>query len=124
MEKGFVKMKKAARIIGQLLVSLVAAIYGVIAIGGIFEAGGLPPDIESLGIFILSLLTLVSAVLAWIKPRIGVWFVFSTGILFTIFALITAGSNQWMAVIFSGAPLIIGGFLILFTMPEKTPVQG
>jgi hypothetical protein len=106
-------MKKAARIIGLIIVSLVAALYLFIIVGSLFEGEPLSTDFESLGMAILSILTIVSAVLAWVKIRLGVWFVLTAGILFTIFALLTAGQNHLLAVMAAGGPLLISALLIL-----------
>lgn len=107
-------MKKTARIIGLIIISIIAAGLLFILVGGIFEGEPFSFDPESLGMALLSLLTIISVVLTWIKARIGVWFVLGAGVLFTIFALITAGSNHLLAVMSAGGPLIIGGLLVLW----------
>ena len=106
-------MKKALRIIGSCIVSIVAAFYLLIMIGGLFEGQTISFDYESFGMVFLSMFTIISAVVVWIKPRVGVWMVLVAGVLFTIFALITAGRNYLMAVMGAGGPLLIAGVLIL-----------
>lgn len=112
-------MKKTARIIGLIMVSVIAGGLLFITVGGIFEGAPISTDFESLGMVLLSLLTVISVVLAWVKVRIGVWFVLVTGVLFTIFALVTAGSNRLLPVMTIGGPLIIGGLLILWGRRQK-----
>ena len=112
-------MKKAARITGLIIISIIAAGLLFIMVGGFFEEEPISFDFESLGILSLSLLTVVSVVLVWIKSPIGMWLVLGTGILFTIFALITAGSNRLLPVMTVGGPLIIGGLLILWGRRQK-----
>jgi hypothetical protein len=112
-------MKKAALIIGLIIVSAVAALYLFIMVGSLFEGEPFSFDIESLGMAILSILTIVSVVLTWVKMRLGVWFVLTSGVLFTIFALLTAGQNHLMAVMAAGGPLLIGGFLIHWGIERK-----
>ncbi|MFN2303851.1 MAG: hypothetical protein ACK2TV_08980 [Anaerolineales bacterium] len=113
-------MKKAARIIGLIIVTLIAGIYLFIIVGGLFERESLSMDIESLSMAILSIFTIASAVLAWIKMRLGVWFVLTAGVLFTVFALLTAGQNQLMAVMAAGGPLLIGGLLMLLGVEKSS----
>lgn len=112
-------MKKAARIIGLITVTLVALLYLFIIVGSLFEGEPLSPDFESQGMAILSILTIISAVISWIRIRLGVWLVLTAGILFTIFALLTAGQNHLMAVMAAGGPLLIGGLLILWGIQRK-----
>ena len=106
-------MKRVARIVGLIIVSIIAGGLLLILVGGIFEGETLSLDFESLGMLFLGLLTLISAIMAWVKQDIGVWLVLVAGILFSIFALVTAGSNHLLAVMSAGGPLIIGGLLIL-----------
>jgi len=114
-------MRKAARIIGLVIVSVIAGGLLFITVGGIFEGAPISTDAETLGMAILSLLTIISVIIAWVKVRIGVWLVLGAGVLFTIFALITAGSNHLLAVMSVGGPLIIGGVLILLGSSRKEP---
>jgi len=86
-------MKKILRIVGSIIITMIAAIYLFIIVASLFEGEPISFDPESLGIVFLSILT--------------------AGVLFSIFALITAGRNHWMAVMAAGGPLIIGGALVL-----------
>jgi len=114
-------MKKAARIIGLIIISVIAGGLLFITVGGIFEGAPISTDAETLGMAVLSLLTIISVIMAWVKVRIGVWLVLGAGVLFTIFALITAGSNHLLAVMSVGGPLIIGGLLIYWGIYQKKP---
>ncbi len=111
-------MRKLARIVGYIIISIVAAILLFIVVGSLFEGEPISNNFESIGMVILSLSTIISVVLAWFKVRIGVWFVLVVGILFTIFALITAGSHHLLAVMTAGGPMIIGGILLLLSLKE------
>ncbi len=112
-------MKKTARIIGLIMISVIAGGLLFITVGGIFEGAPISTDAETLGMAILSLLTIISVITAWVKVRIGLWFVLGAGILFVIFALVTAGSNRLLPVMTVGGPLIIGGLLILWGRRQK-----
>jgi hypothetical protein len=114
-------MRKAAEVIGLMIISIIAGGLLIILIGSLFEGESMTFDAESLGMAFLSLLTVISVLLAWIKTRIGVWFVLGSGLLFSIFALLTAGSNHLLAVMSVGGPLIIGGLLILLSRNDKKP---
>lgn len=114
-------MRKAAKVIGLMIISIIAGGLLFVLLGSLFEGEAMSFDAESLGMAFLSLLTVISVLLTWIKTRIGVWFVLGSGLLFTIFALLTAGSNHLLAVMSVGGPLIIGGLLILLSRNNKKP---
>jgi len=106
-------MKEVARVSGVVIVTIVAAFYLFIIIVSIIE--GEPPavDWESLGMTALSFLTVVSAVLSWTKTTIGAWMTLAVGVLFSIFAGVTAGHNHLFAVLVAGAPLILAAILMM-----------
>jgi hypothetical protein len=112
-------MKKALRILGSLIISVVAVFYLFIIIGSLFEGEKLSVEFESIGIAILSILTVVSAVWIWIKPRAGAWFALIVGILFSIFGVITAGQNRWMAILAAGGPVTVGSLLVLIGLRSR-----
>lgn len=116
-------MKKVLRIIGSCIVSIIAAFYLFIIVGSLFESQTISFDFESFGVVSLSILTIISAVVVWIKPNVGVWMVLAAGVLFTVFALVTAGRNYFMAVMGAGGPLIIGGLLILLGLKLRGKKQ-
>jgi hypothetical protein len=63
---------------------------------------------------VLTLLTTAGVIVAWFRPQLGVWLILGVGVVFTIFGLVTAGQNKWMAVVAAGGPLILGGLLLLW----------
>lgn len=105
-------MKKVLLYTGLFIASIVATFYLFMIVGELFDGEGPILDFESLGFFIFDLLSVASVIIAWNKIQIGVWLVLGIGILFSIFGLITAGQNRWMAVIGAGGPLILGALLI------------
>jgi len=109
-------MKKVLRYLGLGLVTLVAGIYGMIMVGGLFEDSPTPPNWESLGMAILSSLAVLSVIVSWLRLRMGAWMVVGVGGLFTIFALVTAGRMHLIAVLASGFPLLLGGGLMLWSL--------
>jgi len=113
-------MKNVLKWIGLILISVVAAYYLFIVLGGLLDAQSISLEFESLGIVILSIYTVISVTFVWINPHNYVWMVLIAGVLFSIFALMTAGSNQLLAVMVSGGPLIIGGVLIYVGSRSKT----
>jgi len=109
-------MKKLAQILGLILINFIAAVYFLIIGGSLFEGGPLPTDFESIGMAVLVALTIISVLLTWFRRQLGAWIVLVVGILFTIFALITAERMQLIAVMAAGGPLIIGSLLILLSL--------
>lgn len=114
-------MRKTVRIIGLIIILVIAVGLLFIMMGSIFEGEKISFDFESLGMVVLSLLTIASVITAWFRIGLGVWLVLGAGILFSVFALVTAGSNQLLAVMSVGGPLIIGGLLILWGKHYKKP---
>jgi hypothetical protein len=112
-------MKKVLRIVGFVIITVVAAIYLLIIVGGLFEQEPISSDIESIGMLILTLLTVISVVLTWVRVRMGVWILLGVGILFSIFGVVTAGNNRILAVIAAGGPLVLGSVLIIFGLERK-----
>jgi hypothetical protein len=109
-------MKKVLKYAGLVIASLIPAMFSFIIIGGLFDGESISFSFESVGIVVLSFLTIASVIIAWIRTKVGVWLVLGVGILFSIFGLITAGQNRWMAVVSSGGPLIVGALLMLWGM--------
>ena len=109
-------MKKGLRYVGLALVTVVAAIYGFIFVGSFFEGSTGPLNWESIGMAVLSSLAILSAVVSWFRLRIGAWMTLGVGVLFTIFALVTAGGMHLIAVMASGFPLLLGGGLMLLSL--------
>ena len=107
-------MKKVPRIVGLVTASFVAAVYLFVIIAGLFDPEPLALSPEGFGIVVLTLLTTASVIVAWIRPRLGVWLVLGVGVIFAIFGVVTAGQNKWMAVVAAGGPLILSGLLMFW----------
>jgi hypothetical protein len=107
-------MRKIPRVLGLVIASFVAAVYLFIIIAGLFDPEPLSLGIEGIGIVVLTLLTTAGVIVAWFRPKLGVWLILGVGVVFTIFGLVTAGQNKWMAVVAAGGPLILGGLLLLW----------
>lgn len=107
-------MRKLPRVLGLVIASLIAAVYFLIVIGGLFDPEATPPGVEGVGMTVLTLLTAASVIVAWFRLQLGVWLVLGSGAAFTIFGLVTAGRDRWMAVVAAGGPLILGGLLMLW----------
>ncbi len=119
-------MKKFLIFTGRILVNFVALYYLVVLILGVIFDSSQNWNLESLGIVILSMLTVISAIYIWIRLKPGVWVVLIVGLLFSSFAYITAGRHQLMAVMISGGPLLFGGLLALLgslVRTEKTDTE-
>ena len=117
-------MKKVLRILGLIIVSVVALIYLAIVVGGFFEGETISTDFESVGMAVLVVLTIISVIIAWIRTRIGGWIVLGVGIVFSIFGVLTAGGNRILAVVGAGGPIVLGGILILLGLePNKSAAK-
>ena len=114
-------MKKVLRYAGLALVTVVAAIYGFILVGGIVEGSTEPMNWEATGMAVLSSLAILSAAVSWFRLGIGAWMTLGVGVLFTIFALVTAGGMHLIAVMSSGFPLLLGSGMMLLSLrlPQK-----
>jgi len=112
-------MKKIARITGAVIVTIVAAFWLFIIIVSIFEGEKPTFDWESLGVIVLSLLTIVCAVLSWVKIPVGEWMTLIVGVLFSIFAAVSAGHNHLFAVLVAGGPLILAAILMILGMKKS-----
>ena len=107
-------MSKIPRVLGLIIASFIAAVYLFIIIAGLFDPEPASLGIEGIGIVVLTLLTTASVIVGWMKPGLGVWLILGVGVIFTIFGLVTAGQNKWMAVVAAGGPLLLGGLLMLW----------
>ena len=116
-------MKKVLRILGLIIISVVAAFYVLITVGGIFEGETISADFESLGMTVLIVLTVIGVIITWIRTRIGAWVVLGIGILFSVFGIVTAGGNRILAVIGAGGPLVIGSLLIILGLERSKSME-
>ena len=84
-------------------------------VGGLFtddhtEDGSLA---ESIGVGVLASANIVGVVVAFRHPRIGGRLLLVSGVLFSLFALVTAGRNEAFAAAVSGGPFIVSGVLFI-----------
>ena len=107
-------MRKVPRILGFIIATFIAAVFLFIFFGSLFDNEPMDLSIESLGIIALTVLTTVSVIVTWFKIKVGVWMVLVSGVLFTIFGLVTAGSNRLIAVMAAGGPLLLSSLLMLW----------
>jgi hypothetical protein len=116
-------MRKTACIVGGIIVSIVAVYCLVLLIVFVMGYADVPDNLETMGVIVLSILTIIGAVIVWVRKRVGAWVSLVIGILFIIFALITAApyplSSQLFAMMVSGVPLIIGSILMLWGLKEE-----
>ncbi len=112
-------MKKVPRILGLIVASIVAGIFLAFSIGGIFEDNANPFTFEDIGIVVLAILTTVSAIFAWFKIKVGAWMMLISGLLFAIFALLTAGGNRIIAMIPAGGALLSSLLLLWGVQLER-----
>lgn len=112
-------MKKVPRILGLIVASIVAGIFLAFSIGGIFEDIVTPLTFEDIGIVVLAILTTVSAIFAWFKIKVGAWMMLISGLLFAIFALLTAGGNRIIAMIPAGGALLSSLLLLWGVQLER-----
>lgn len=113
-------MKRVLHLIGAILVSFVAAYYLFILIVGLSEGPITIEGFESIGMIIFGFLNIVCAVMNWMKLRYSPIATLVVGVLFSIFAIFTAGHSHFIAVLVSGGPLILGGAFLLLGV-EKEP---
>jgi len=116
-------MRKTACIVGGIIVSIVAVYCLVLLIVFVMGYADVPDNLETMGVIVLSILTIIGAVIVWVRKRVGAWVSLVIGILFIIFALITAApyslSSQIFAMMVSGVPLIVGSILMLWGLKEE-----
>ncbi|MBG0788552.1 MAG: hypothetical protein H0S79_25980 [Anaerolineaceae bacterium] len=112
-------MKKVPRILGLIIASVVAGIFLAFSIGGIFENNETPLTFEDIGITALAILTTISAIFAWFKVKVGAWMMLVSGLLFAIFALLTAGGNRIIAMVPAGGALLSSLLLLWGVQLER-----
>jgi hypothetical protein len=61
----------------------------------------------------LILIAVAGVVIAFFNEQMGGWVALLAGIALTVFALVTAGRNHWLAVLVAGAPFFVSGVLFL-----------
>jgi hypothetical protein len=68
---------------------------------------------EGIGVGVLAVANIVAVAIAWRHPALGGRLLLITGALFCVFAFVTAGRNEWLAVGVSGGPFLLSGTLFL-----------
>jgi lipoprotein signal peptidase len=110
-------MRLAARIIGVLAV----AMWIMIFVGGLIAENPQPLTTESYVLIALSTCAAVGVAWAFVAERTGGLITLVVGVAFAVFALMTAGRNAWIAVLFSGGPFILAGALFLGSWYRRRP---
>ena len=108
------RVRLAARIVGVMgavlwLVPLVAGL-------GTTEANQDVDDDafwESVGVFVLAIANIGGVALAFFREQVGGGWLLGSGVLFSVFAIVTAGRNHWLAALVSGGPFLAAGVLFL-----------
>jgi len=70
----------------------------------------------------LVLVCVTGLILAWYKEKPGGIVTIIGGLALSVFAYISAGRNEWLAVLVSGAPFLLAGVLF-FTYSQKITEQ-
>ncbi len=74
---------------------------------------------EGIGVGVLAVANIVAVAIAWRHPALGGRLLLVTGALFCVFAFVTAGRNEWLAVAVSGGPFLLTG--TLFVLASRPP---
>ncbi len=100
-----------ARTIGVL-----AAVLWLLPLAGVLIGGDPNSDgnvAEGLGVGAFAMANIVAVAIAWRHPVLGGRLLVVTGALFCVFAFVTAGRNEWLAVAVSGGPFLLSGTLFV-----------
>jgi hypothetical protein len=111
--------KKIVVWVGRIIATIMALYFGFILVLGVISPGQESITWESIGVIAFGLLTVISVVLSYFRKKMGAWVIGVVGVLFSIFALLTAGHNQFGAMMVSGGPLIIASLLMLLGMMDN-----
>jgi prepilin signal peptidase PulO-like enzyme (type II secretory pathway) len=99
----------AARVLGGLAAAMwLLPLVGSLVTGDHTDEGTLA---ESVGVAVLAGANIVGVLVAFRHPRIGGRLLLVSGVLFSLFALVTAGRNEAFAAAVSGGPFIVSGAL-------------
>jgi lipoprotein signal peptidase len=113
------QMKKVIFWFGRIIVTIVALYFLTVILLSIVFPSDEPMSLESWGIFIMTGLVVAGTVFSFFRDRIGALILLGVGILFGIFALLTAGQNHFGAFMVSGGPIVIGSLLMLLSFKMK-----
>lgn len=107
--RGQATIKWMARLIG-----LTASLMWLTMIGAdLVVEGILPLEPEGIILGVLILAAVSGVATAFINDDVGGSITLVSGIALSVFALVTAGRNHWLAVLVSGAPFMVAGALFL-----------
>lgn len=113
----------SARVLGII----VSAIWLLVLIGGLFgDDPGATDDAAAEGL-VLGALVMVAMVATALSFRFGAaaaWGVIAAGLALSVFGAVTAGRNQWMAVLVAGVPWLLVGTLFLLSARHPDPRRG
>jgi hypothetical protein len=99
----------AARVLGGLAAAMwLLPLVGALVTGDHTDEGTLA---ESVGVAVLAGANIVGVLVAFRHPRTGGRLLVVSGVLFSLFALVTAGRNEAFAAAVSGGPFIVSGAL-------------
>jgi hypothetical protein len=104
-------IERVARTIGGL-----AAVLWLLPLAGALFGGDPNGDgnvAEGIGVGVLAVANIVAVAIAWRHPVLGGRLLVVTGALFCMFAFVTAGRNEWLAVAVSGGPFLLSGTLFV-----------
>jgi len=111
--------KKYFRWIARILGTIIAVLWLLMGLG--YAVGDEEPFTwESAVISVLVIALTVGVITAWFKEKIGGIILVTAGTVMCFFALITAGSNQLLAMLTSGFPFILVGILFLLAWQKTT----
>ena len=74
---------------------------------------------EGIGVGVLAVANIVAVAIAWRRPALGGRLLLVTGALFCVFAFVTAGRNEWLAVAVSGGPFLLSWTLFVVASPAR-----
>jgi len=103
-------LRIAARVIGSFVVTIWALIVVTSIIGSI-EEENLEYAVEGLSIIVIVTYLVVSTIIAWKRERLGGIMLFIGGVVFGTFGFITAGSDKFAVMSFTGLPYVVSGAL-------------
>jgi hypothetical protein len=106
-----------ARTVGGLAAGLwLLPLVGVLVGGDSNSDGNIA---EGLGVGVLAVANIVAVAIAWRRPALGGRLLLVSGALFCVFAFVTAGRNEWLAVAVSGGPFVLSGTLFVVAARQR-----
>jgi hypothetical protein len=96
-----------------------AGLWWLVSGVGHLVAGEAPWTAEGALLGALIVACLAGVGLAWWRVRLGGVVLAVAGVALCVFAYLSAGRNQWVAVLVSGAPFALSGVLLLLSKRQK-----